>query len=689
MNAINRKRWLILLLVFVLILPVAASPAGATPRGQGGPEAGRQLYLPLLFQSGAQVRLDSLALQDIADQTGIPIADLQMLASATTTYPLSGATAVSFKVQSAIDGAIYGVMLSPSGEVVDAAALDAAELAAYEEQYGKLDSDLAAYLAQDSSGQPVDVIVWVKTSVYQQPARLPLAPPEAEDVTAAAQVEVHQAAVDAQRAEFVTSATAATAEQLASMGLPADADLYVPVVRSTMSPTQIMEVANWPEVDRIYLAPIAYAEAASASHALGPTAPEMEVARTTTGVDIVHGRNILGFGVKLGQSEVGGRVAENNPFLDGFDADRVVNNNANVCAAASGHSTGVAGIMMSSHPARFGIAPGARLYTGGSCGGVTADLQSAITAAVNWGAVAINNSWGSLPATNKPTATDKFFDTIVHNNWRVMVKSAGNEAGPCNSGTGKVTSPGLGYNMITVGNFDDLNTNAWPGDVMNNCSSFVDPASNSGDREKPEIAAPGTNINSTTTAAPWTGGIGSGTSFAAPVINGAAGLLMQREPGLRQWPETVKAILMATATHNIEGDVRLSEKDGAGALYMPYADEVAQGIRGNREGQGYSCATVTPLVKTISLVAGKRTRVVIVWDQNPTYASYDSKPSADLDLVVKNPSGVAVASSTSWDNTYEIVDFTPAVNGNYRVEILRFRCDLTPDWLGWAWWRAP
>jgi hypothetical protein len=87
------------------------------------------------------------------------------------------------------------------------------------------------------------------------------------------------------------------------------------------------------------------------------------------------------------------------------------------------------------------------------------------------------------------------------------------------------------------------------------------------------------------------------------------------------------------------------------------------------------------------LYSGYKTRVVIVWPQNPNYAYYSSKPSADLDLQVKNPSGSLVASSSSFDNTYEIVEFTPTVTGYYTIDVAKWRCDLAPNGIGWAWYQ--
>src|SRR5262249_6371907 len=158
----------------------------------------------------------------------------------------------------------------------------------------------------------------------------------------------------------------------------------------------------------------------------------------------------------------------------------------------------------------------------------------------------------------------------VRNRFRTVVVAAGNEGG----GTGEVLSPAMAYSVISVGNFDDRNTVAWTDDVMNSSSSYVDPISTHGDREKPELAAPGTNINATTPTSPWIGGIGTGTSFSAPMVTGVVGLMLQRQNWLRDWPETVKAVLMVTAIHNIEGASALSEKDGAGGIAADRADDL-------------------------------------------------------------------------------------------------------------------
>src|SRR5262249_53751265 len=146
-----------------------------------------------------------------------------------------------------------------------------------------------------------------------------------------------------------------------------------------------------------------------------------------------------------------------------------------------------------------------------------------------------------------------------------------------------------GYNVITVGSFDDRGTAGWSDDVMSQFSTRLDPASLHSDRQKPEVAAPGENITSTSTHSPWNDFTSSGTSFAAPMGTGTAALMMRANGSLSVWPEALKAILMATAVHNIEGDDRLSDVDGAGGIDAKGAADVARSISGKWGARGYTC----------------------------------------------------------------------------------------------------
>jgi len=608
----------------------------------------------------APENLRNVALQRVAKISGRSISQLNVVNSTETQYRLQDQTVFDFKVMDEA-GAIYGITLNSSGQEVSSAQLRTNEQAALAAQYGKLDPSLAQKLASTPANQPIQVIIWLKES-SQAGASRPAPNSNSASLASEAQVNAFFEQVDAKRSAAVEPVVTPVASKLRNLGTNVSTEKYAPVVYANLTPNTIRQVGGWAEVLQVYEDQI--------------NQPELEVARPTIGANTVHSRGITGSGVRVAQIEVGGRIATSNPYLAGVTQDTTY-----VCGAPSGHSTGVAGIIRSTHPTVRGIAPGVSLWAGGSCNGSSSELQNRSTAAADWGARALNLSWGS--DTNLiPGADDRFYDNMVINQYRTVVKSAGNRGG----GDNDVTSPGLAYNVITVGNFDDRNTTNWSDDVMYSTSSFNNPISTRGDRVKPEVAAPGTNINSTTTASPWTGGIGSGTSYAAPMVTGVAALLIQRNSSLAVWPEAIKAILMTTAVHNIEGDARLSNKDGAGGIAADRADDVARGVNGNWGAESYSCSTPTAHdVATISLTGGQRTRATIAWDNDPNYSSYASQPGADLDFQVINPSGSVVASSASYDNTYEIVDFTPTTTGSYKLRVNKYRCDYSPRWLGWAW----
>jgi hypothetical protein len=607
--------------------------------------------------------LEQTALQIVSNRTGYPASDLSVANSSEATYPLQGVSSTTFKINDP-SGQIHGVVLNSSGAELDGEELEQGEQDAFTITYGRLDPRLYDRLQMSQPGDSIDVVIWLREPPSEQSGRPELVTDPSVPRPDEAEIEELFRKRDAEREAFVEALVAPVKARLASYGHVHEADPYAPALFATLPVEVIWQVNEWPEVDRIYEAPI--------------NAENLATARVTIGANIVNGRGINGAGVRVGVIEVGGRVAVANPFLGGG----VLQDPAFVCAAPSGHSTGVTGIIRSNHGVHTGIASGTMVYAGGSCFGFSNQLNSRSTAAADWGARALNLSWGANIGL-VPGANDRFYDNMVLNRWRTVVVAAGNEAGPCGSGTGNTLSPAMAYNVITVGNFNDRTGGA---PTMNVCSSWRNPVSWINDREKPEVSAPGTNITSTTTAFPWIGPIGSGTSFSAPMVTGGTALLIQRNGFFSVWPEAVKALLMTTAVNNIEGAARLSQFDGAGGIKLNLADDVAGGVTGGASGQGYNCAApVNTDVATIWLASGIKTRVTIVWDNDPAYVNYANRPSADLDLQVINPVGGIVANSASWDNTYEIVEFIPAMTGFHKIRVNKFRCNLSPQWLGWAW----
>jgi hypothetical protein len=598
--------------------------------------------------------LVEFALEVVAARLGTDPGSLTLEGRGDAAFALLGARAATFKVADR-DGGIHGVALDADGRELEVEELAAAERDAHLERYGHLDPALVDRVATGKDRE-LPVLIWL-----EEPERRPWRPDAGADLSTE-EVDEALARIDALRARQVAEAAAPVLGQLERLGVKATPSTHAPVVAAVVPVEQLREVGALRGVDTVYLD--------------GTNEPELDVALPVVDVPAVHGAGIDGAGVKVGVVEVGGRAAS-NPFL-GIE----VQDATSACAGASSHSTAVAGLIRATPGFSFwppaisnltGAAPGARLRVGGSCGGVDSELQARSTAAADWGARALNLSWGS--DTNLALgAGDRFYDDMVMNRARTVVKSAGNRAGAC-AGDGDVTSPGLAYNVITVGNVDIRRTTGRGDDVMGGCSSFGDPTSTMGDREKPEVAAPGQDMNSTTTGWPWTGGVGSGTSFAAPIVTGTAGLLVDRQPVLGSWPERVKAILMASAVHNVEGAARLSDRDGAGMISARRADAVASGANGTSGGRFYSCASEPQLLDlaSVRVARGTRVRSAIAWDADTADSRYADRPSADLDLRVVGPTSTSF--SSSWDNAYEIVDFTAPSTGTYTIQVNKFRCD--------------
>ena len=439
------------------------------------------------------------------------------------------------------------------GNEVDVDRLAVEALAVRRAQHGAVDPALDALLV-NAPGEPRTVVIWLRE---QSASKLPERPEAAGKPLEPSEIDRVYADLDARRTELVAPLVDAVLADVLRFDERAIGLTPTPAIAATLDARQIGELAADERIEMIYDAPVATAD--------------LGVAKQTTGVTQVHGTGLDGTGVRVGIVEVGGRTESASWLMR-----PVQQNTTNVCANPTQHTTNVTSVIAGQRVNVFGqivgedgVSKRADVLVGGSCTGVTAELQAAATRAADWGARTINLSWGS-DSNLAIGASDRFFDEMVHNRWRTIVKSAGNRncgntGGPGGTPDADVTSPGLGYNVVTVGGLDDMGTAQWSDDTMYACSSFGDPTSRNGDREKPELVAPAANIEMVDPG-PANLFVDSGTSFAAPQVTGVTALLMQQNSRLTIWPEITRAILMASATHNIEGATRLSDQDGAGGM---------------------------------------------------------------------------------------------------------------------------
>lgn len=371
-------------------------------------------------------------------------------------------------------------------------------------------------------------------------------------------------------------------------------------------------------------------------------------------------------------------------FHDDGQYDSLYDDNPSSTDDLQGHGTHCAGIVASTDSTYKGVAYGldvlinaksSWLATDGGGYAYNSDAMKGIDWAIDTskgdGADVISYSLGGSTSSGD-TSMSRFFDAFIDDMGIVGVIAAGNE-GPTSE---TITSPGVSYNAITVGNMDDGNTASRSNDAIASSSSRGPVPGTS--RIKPDIVAPGTSIKSA--AYDWEGNLGlnpdfvskSGTSMAAPHISGAAALLMSA--GVTD-PREIKALLINTAE-----DYGTSGGDydyGWGYVDLNHAYTHTSDVR----LATLSGSTEYKLYKGYAYSGDLAT---LVWNRHATYdgASYPTTyyDLSDLDLhMYKESDGSTISSSTSSDENVEQVKSTVDANVVVKAEKFSFASGITSE----------
>lgn len=163
----------------------------------------------------------------------------------------------------------------------------------------------------------------------------------------------------------------------------------------------------------------------------------------------------------------------------------------------------------------------------------------------------VNHSYGLIPASGPAPigseAVARLIDTQLWQYRQISVFAMGN-AGP---GAGTLSYQAAAKNALSVGN-----ARTWP--AGSEAPGLIADSSSRGPcsdgRWKPTITAPGSWVSSTSSIDPFAYEVKTGTSMAAPHVTGIAAQLLDRYSFLRSRPESLIALLMATAV----------PRDGAG-----------------------------------------------------------------------------------------------------------------------------
>jgi subtilisin family serine protease len=400
--------------------------------------------------------------------------------------------------------------------------------------------------------------------------------------------------------------------------------------------------------------------------------------------------------------------------------------------------TRVAAIIAGRSPlAPRGIAPGSRIVQVSIAMPAYDNLETAarvakaIECAVTDGRADVINL--SLSEPRRQSYLRTYLDHLVTTYGVFVAVAAGNAVyGTCPDG--EPVSPATAWNVLTVGGTDDRGTATHRDDRLwtengRNAVCTDDPRGQNGDEDrriKPELSAIARNIS--VAGYPPS----SGTSYATPMVSGAAATLIGRDPVLAAQPHVVKAILVASSrAHRTPkaGGGLSTDREGAGTLSVDWAHAIVTGSRGRLHDTGghgervvtssatlaaasaLAVTTVLPLATagcrtgsdatfTFTGHAGRAMRVAIVWNAHARRPSLGSRTvdrrKSDLDLVVRAPGGSVIrgdaTSRTRLDaSNLEWLDFTAPTDGRYTatIDVSRWDCDLVREPVGYAWVALP
>ncbi|MBQ5953415.1 MAG: S8/S53 family peptidase [Lachnospiraceae bacterium] len=344
------------------------------------------------------------------------------------------------------------------------------------------------------------------------------------------------------------------------------------------------------------------------------------------------------------------------------------------------HATRTATILVGSYS---GVAPAANLYCRAI--GLISEYYEAVEYLLDQGVNIINFS-GGRTGIGIYSNEDRWTDHIARQHDVHFVVSAGNED---EMGLHIVT-PAMAYNAITVGSYNTHYTATDSDDELSTFSNWI--KSETDKAEKPNLIAPGESLYFPYVATD------SGTSYAAPMVAGTIADLCSYNYALKVKQTAIGAIMAASSTLKIDGSLgtgyygdsfaggsgnyrvennpQIHQKEGAGKLNA----KASRYIVTTAQWWGTTVsASSFPYTQTVYIDSSSNslTRVALFWLKRNSLSDhylpiyYDDYDLSNLNLQIVGPNGNVVASSTTSYSNYEIVQFVPAVTGNYTIKVIR------------------
>lgn len=444
----------------------------------------------------------------------------------------------------------------------------------------------------------------------------------------------------------------------------------------------------------------------------------------TQGIGFNNGTGYKGTGIKVGIIE----SEQTNMNLDWamLDVDSFPDSlleieyieNGNISSTDSDHASMVASIIAGQKivigsNVYEGVVPNATVYQTTHIAASMSTFLDAFELLINRGVSVINYS-SKLAENDTGTYDDSCvaeIDNLVLNTGVSFVKSAGNSG----SSNGLISTPGMGYNIVTVGSVDTISYNSNTNSVtilqqpysVANYSSYHE--SNNYLTNKPDLVAPGSYITvvKTHSYSETTLYRGSGTSFAAPYVTGVIAQMFQADETLMGNPIKTKAILLAGADPTVvstSGNAEaftdselIREKSGLGMVNAINSVRIAEAGENNSAGTMlYLDATSTAnhtgtLEDSIHLEGGQTIRIVLTFNKPDGQTVPNSGYQYNTALKLYRGTEPEETSSFVYSNV-QVIEYTVPEDkaGTYSIKHTVFRFALISQPLQWriyAAWR--
>jgi subtilisin family serine protease len=385
---------------------------------------------------------------------------------------------------------------------------------------------------------------------------------------------------------------------------------------------------------------------------------------------------VIDGGIDVGHPALGAAVTSSKTFHASASKNSDYGDSATNVDDGDGHGTLVAGALASRDSTYRGVGRAAsilnaRIFYITSAGAIARSDESDCADALRWAlstahVVTMSVNFGStVPDGNSNIA--KLFDAAVQS-LRIPVVIAVGNGGPDGP---SIEYPGDAFNVITVGNLDDNDTNDLSDDALAS-SSGRGPTQDG--RLKPDLVAPGTDVRSANYK--WEGNSpdfvnGTGSSLSAPHVAGGLALLLHYDGTFV--PEVLKALLLNTTANSSPYPTEPNSSWGHGGLDLA----AAYARQGDVISGSFSLSGDREIFYTRSTSLSYGDRATLAWSRHlgsfPT-SGFPGTPDNLLDLDLYLYDGMTGALAASGTSAVDPVEKVRAP-GTVVAPVLRVRRD--------------